>query len=76
MARCISTTAGDSSAARPSRLSSPTPCSPVTVPPQVEGLGDDLVEGGLGPHPRGLVAGWRDDERVEVAVARVARCWR
>ena len=71
MARCISTTAGDSSASRPSRLSSPTPCSPVTVPPQAEGLGDDLVEGGLGSHPRGLVTGWRDDERVEVAVAGV-----
>ena len=32
-ARCMSNTTGSSSCTRPSILSSPTPCSPVTVPP-------------------------------------------
>ena len=71
MARCISTTAGDSSAVEAVALEQPDPVLAGHRAAAVEGLGDDLVEGGLGSHPRGLVTGWRDDERVEVAVARV-----
>ena len=71
MARCISTTAGESSAVEAVALEQPDPVLAGHRATAGEGLGDDLVEGGLGPHPRGLVAGRRDDERVEVAVAGV-----
>ena len=57
MARCISTTAGDSSAVEAVALEQADPVLAGHRAATVERLGDDLVEGGLGARPRGLVTG-------------------